>query len=150
MTILDGVDELQENVLDECIIPKVATIIQYLREEVVVRGIIQDDVGIAVILYDTVERNDAMVCRRKLVERDFADVDLPAHGWLVVVVHQAFDRIRFWVEGVRFHRAIDDAIAPNAQNLYELQRTAIYTRPKLKLRCGRLASHSAVERRFVS
>jgi hypothetical protein len=50
------------------IVAEISSIIQDLREEIVVRRIIHDDVGIVVILDDFVKGNDSLVTRRNLVK----------------------------------------------------------------------------------
>jgi hypothetical protein len=61
MTIFDGIKKLEENVLDEVIVPKVAAVVQYLGEEIAVRSVVHDDVGVAVLLYNPVEGDNVWV-----------------------------------------------------------------------------------------
>ncbi len=59
---------------DDDIVAEISSIIQDLREKIVVGRIIHDDVGIVVILDDFVKGNDSLVTRRDLVKSDLANV----------------------------------------------------------------------------
>lgn len=53
MTIFNCVEQLQKYVLDQRIIPDIATVIQDLREEIIIRRIIHDDVRVVSLVHDT-------------------------------------------------------------------------------------------------
>jgi len=59
---------------DDDIVAEISSIIQDLREKVVVGRIIHNDVGIVVILDDFVKGNDSLVTRRNLVKGNLANV----------------------------------------------------------------------------
>lgn len=61
MTILNCVKQLEEDVLNQCVVPKIAAAMQYLREQVMVRCVVHDDIGAVVVLHDTVESDDTRV-----------------------------------------------------------------------------------------
>lgn len=56
------------------VVTKISSIIQDLREKIVVGRIIHDDVGIIVILDDFVKGNDSLVTRRNLVQGNLTNM----------------------------------------------------------------------------
>jgi hypothetical protein len=50
VAILDCAKQLQENMLDETVIPQISTVIQNLSEQVSIAGILHDDVSVIVLL----------------------------------------------------------------------------------------------------
>ena len=76
VAVLDSVEQLQEDVLDEAIVPKIAAAMQDLGEEIVIRRIIHNDICVGALVHNAVEGDHARVCRGELVQGDFADVDL--------------------------------------------------------------------------
>lgn len=59
---------------DDDIVAEISSIIQDLREKIVVGRIIHDDVGIVIILDDFVEGNNSLVTRCDLVKGNLADM----------------------------------------------------------------------------
>lgn len=60
--------------LNDDVVAKISSIIQDLREKIVVRRIVHDDVGIIVILDNFVKGNDSWVTRRNLVQGNLTNV----------------------------------------------------------------------------
>ena len=56
------------------VVAKISSIIQDLREKIVVGRIIHDDIGIVVILDNFVKGNDSLVTRRNLVQGNLTNV----------------------------------------------------------------------------
>ena len=83
VAVFHCVEQLEEDVFDESVIPKIATTMQDLREKIVVRCIVHDDVGVITLFDDAMEGDHARVGRGKLVECYFADVDLSLAWGLV-------------------------------------------------------------------
>jgi len=61
MTILNCIEQLEEDVPDQCVIPEIAAAMQYLREQVVIWCVVHDDVGAVVFLDNTMEGDDTWV-----------------------------------------------------------------------------------------
>ena len=61
VTILNCIEQLEEHILNQCVVPEIAAAMQYLCEQVMVRCVVQDNIGAVVILHDTVQSNDAGV-----------------------------------------------------------------------------------------
>jgi hypothetical protein len=61
MTILNCIEQLKEYVLNQSVVPEIAAAMQYLREQVVVRCVVHDNIGAVVVLNDTMQSNDARV-----------------------------------------------------------------------------------------
>ena len=83
VAVFNCIEQLEENVLDEDVVPKIATTMQDLGEEIVVRCIVHDDVGVVALVDDAMEGDHARVGRGELVECYFADVDLSLTWGLV-------------------------------------------------------------------
>jgi hypothetical protein len=60
--------------LNDDVVAKISSIIQDLREKIVVGRIVHDDVGIIVILDNFVKGNDSLVTRRNLVQGNLTNV----------------------------------------------------------------------------
>lgn len=54
MAIFDGIKKLKENVLNKVILAEVATMMQDLREEVSVGGVVHDEVCVVVLFHNPV------------------------------------------------------------------------------------------------
>jgi hypothetical protein len=76
VAVFHCVEQLEEDVLDESVVPEIATTMQDLGEEIVVRCIVHDDVGVVALFDDTMEGDHARVGRGELVKCYFTDVDL--------------------------------------------------------------------------
>ena len=61
MAILNCVKQLQEDVFDQNVVAKIAAIMEDLREQVVVRGVVQDNIRPVVFLDDAVKGDDVRV-----------------------------------------------------------------------------------------
>ena len=94
MAVLHSVKQLEKYVFDEEVVSKIPTVMQYLREEVAVVGIVHNNVSEVALLDDAVEGDDVGVGGRNLMEGDFADVGLPLAGCLLQLgVHETLDGI---------------------------------------------------------
>lgn len=112
MAVLDCFKELKEYVLDESVFPKVPTTVQNLREQIMIRCVVQDDVCVAIILDNPVKRNNARVSRRNLVQRNLANVSLPPLGRrLSLRVREALDGERLREERASLDRSINYAVS---------------------------------------
>lgn len=80
MAILDGVEELKENMFYEVVPPQVTTVVKNLGEEVVVGSVVHNDIGVFVVFNNTMQRNDVRMSAGNLVEGNFSDVELSLAG----------------------------------------------------------------------
>jgi len=85
MAIFHRIEQLEEDVLDESVITKIAAAMQYLGEQVMVRSVVHDDVCQVAFLHHAVKGDHAWMRRCELMEGDFSNVDL-ALTWVLVVV----------------------------------------------------------------
>lgn len=83
VAVFHCVEQLEEDVFDETVVPEIATTMQDLGEEIVVRCIVHDDVGVVALFDDAMEGDHTRVGRSELVESYFADVDLSLAWGLV-------------------------------------------------------------------
>lgn len=58
VAVLDGVEELEEDVLDEAIVSEVSSLVKDLREEVAIWAIVHDEVNEGTVLDDSMEGYD--------------------------------------------------------------------------------------------
>ena len=126
MAVFHCVEQLEENILDEIIVPKIAGIMQNLCGEIIVRCIVHDDVDVGTLLYHAVERDDARVGRGELVQSNFRNVDLLLVGSPMPWGNEVFccvGLLASMVAGV--NRTINDAVASNAQNFGEFEGSSI-------------------------
>ena len=103
MAVFNCIEQLEENVLDEGIVPKIATTMQDLGEEIVVRCIVHDNVGVVALVNDVMESDHARVGRGKPVKHYFTDVDLSLTWRLICQCHhyalhtyEMARRVCFW------------------------------------------------------
>lgn len=61
MTVLDRINELQENVFDKAVFSKVPTVVENLGEEVSVGSVFHDEERMVVSLDDAVQSDDTWV-----------------------------------------------------------------------------------------
>ena len=123
VAVFDGVEELEEDVLDEMVLAEVATVVEDLGEEVAVGGKVHDEVGVVVLLDDAVEGDDVGVGRGEAVEGDLAHVELALAGAGVDVrADEALDGI---VAGEGVDGAVDDAVPADAEDLDELEGVVV-------------------------
>lgn len=76
--------------LDQRIVSKIPTVVQYLCEEIVVGRVIHDDIGIFVVFDDAMESGNAGVRRRYLMQRNLAHVELSTGRQCLVGPDEAF------------------------------------------------------------
>lgn len=76
VAVLDGIEQLKEDLLDEVVITEVSTAVEDLCEQVTIASVIHNDVGAVVILDNAVESDDVRVGGCKLVERYLPNVCL--------------------------------------------------------------------------
>ena len=70
MAIVSCIEQLKENILDETVVSKIATAMENVREQILVRCIVHDDVHVCLVevLHDTVEGDNAQVSRCDLAD----------------------------------------------------------------------------------
>jgi len=85
MAIFHRFEQLEEDILDEMVISKIAAAMQDLGEQIMVWSVVHDDVRQVAFLHYAVKGNHAWVRRCELMEGDFSNVDL-AVTWVLVVV----------------------------------------------------------------
>lgn len=73
---------------DKCVVTKIAAIIEYLSEEVMIRGVVHDDIGKFVVLDDSMECDDAWMCRGNLMEGNLSYVELSTVRTLIFLVFE--------------------------------------------------------------
>ena len=61
MAIFDGIKKLEEYMLNEMILSKVAAVVQDLREEISVGSVVHDEVGVVALLHNSVEGDHVWV-----------------------------------------------------------------------------------------
>lgn len=131
--ILYCVKQLQENMFNKDVVAKISSIIQDLREKVMVGRIIHYNIGIIVILDDFVKGNNPWMARCDLVQRNLANVLMPPTSRLCGRVPQALDCIgtRVWRPCV--NGAVDDTIAPYTEDLDKFKGAAVDERPQRRV-----------------
>lgn len=127
VAIFNCVKQLKENVLDERVITEIAAAVQDLRKEIVVGSVIHDDVGKIEGFDNTVKSDDSRMPRSKLVQCDFANMDLPRARILNWRSYQALHRVGLWCHRSRpsFDCAIDYTVTTDTQNLHKLEGALI-------------------------
>ena len=61
VTILNCIEQLEEHVLDQSVVPEIAAAVQYLGKQVMVWCVVHDNIGAVVVLDDTMQRDNAGV-----------------------------------------------------------------------------------------
>jgi len=61
VTVIDRIEELEENVFDEVVSAKITSLLQNLAEQIAIRTVIHNDEGAFFLLNDTMERDDIRV-----------------------------------------------------------------------------------------
>ena len=126
MAVFHCVEQLEENVFDETIVPQIAAAMQDLCGEIMVRRIVHDNVHVCILLNHAVEGDDARVGRGDLMESDFANLDLPLAESPMPGGNKAFHcagPLGCMVAGV--NRTINDTEASNTQNFDEFEGSSI-------------------------
>lgn len=80
MTIFHGVEQLKKNMLYEMVAPQIATVVANLGKEVMVGSVVHNDVGVFVVLDNTMQRDDVRMSAGDLVKGDFSDMELSLAG----------------------------------------------------------------------
>lgn len=65
------------------VVSEIAAAMEDLREQIMVRRVIHDDISMVPLVHDAVQSDDARVRRGELVQGDFAYVYLPLASGLV-------------------------------------------------------------------
>jgi len=126
VAVFHCVEQLEEDVLDESIVSEITATMQDLGEEIVVRCIVHDDVGMISLINDAMEGDHARVGRGELVECYFADVDLSLARGLVARGDEALDSVGLLTGGVAsVDSTIYDAVSTNTQNFDKFQGTSV-------------------------
>lgn len=126
MTILHGIKHLHKYMLNQAIIPKIPTPMQNLGEEIMVGSEIHDDVRIEKILDDAVQGDDVRMGTGNLMERDFADVQLPlACSDVRLRVHETFHSVGFRTGRASVYSTVDDAVSPDAEDFHQLKGVVV-------------------------
>lgn len=61
MAVFDGIEELQEYMLDEAVLAEIAAAVEDLGEEIAVGGIVHDEINVVVFLDYSMEGDDVGV-----------------------------------------------------------------------------------------
>jgi hypothetical protein len=83
MAIFHRIEQLEEDILDETVVPKIAAAMQDLSEQIMVRSVVHDDVGKVAFLHHAVKGNHAWMRRCELMQGNFSNVDLALTWGLV-------------------------------------------------------------------
>jgi len=84
-------------VFDEVVVTKITAIVENLRKEVVVCGIIHDNISVIVVFNDAVEGDDVGMTTGELMEGNFPDMNLTLpKGLRIVPMYETFDGVGFW------------------------------------------------------
>jgi len=129
VAILNCVKQLQKYMPDQDVVAEVAAVVENLREQVVVRSIVQNDIGAVTFLNHAVESDHVGVRAGDLMECYFTDMDLSLAVQLVRLSNEALDGVRLGVEGMIVHRAVNDAITTDTQHLHEFEGVPINESP---------------------
>lgn len=89
MAIVNCVEQLKENILYEGVVSKVATAMENLRKQIVVRCVIHDDISVVKVLHNAVECDNARMSGCDLMQSDLADMNLSLARSLVSRSNQA-------------------------------------------------------------
>ena len=126
MAVFHCVEQMEENVLDETIVPQIAAAMQDLCGEIVVRCIVHDNVHVCILLNHAVEGDDARVGRGNLMQNDFANLDLPLAERPMPEGDKPFHCVGPLVcMAVGVNRTINDAEASNTQNFDKFEGSSI-------------------------
>lgn len=146
VAVLDGVDDLEEDVLDEGVVPEVPRLFRDLAEEVAVGAEGEDDVDAGRGLDDVVEGDDVGVGGGEGVEGDLPALEGPLAGVEPGLV-EALYRV---VPPVPREGFIDDAVRSESDDGDEFECTVVYPLPRevlvellLRRLLGRAAGHLA-------
>jgi hypothetical protein len=125
VAILHCVQQLEEDMLDEDVVPEIAAIMEDLCEQITIAGVVHDDVRVVEVLYDPVEGDDVRMDRCELMEGDFTDVEVALAGGLLLGVGEAFDGIGLGVGGAHVDGTVYYAVATDAEDLDQLEAIVI-------------------------
>ena len=76
MAIFHRLKQLEEDILDECVVPKIAAAMQDLSEQIMVGSEVHNDVGEVAFLHHAVKGDHAWMRRCELMQGYFSNVDL--------------------------------------------------------------------------
>lgn len=94
-------------------------------------GVIHNDIGVVVLLHNSVEGNNTWVGRSELVKGDFSNVDLALARGLMTRGDQALHGVGLRTRGVTsVDCTVDDAISAYAKNLDEFEGVSVNESPK--------------------
>lgn len=77
VTIFNGIQNLQKDVLDKAIVTKVSTLMQDLGKQVTIRAVVHHDEGTSILLNHSMEADDVRMERGKLVKSDLLHLKAP-------------------------------------------------------------------------
>jgi hypothetical protein len=83
VAIFHSIEHLKKDVLDECVVTEIPAVVKNLRKEVVVGGVIHNNISVIEVFHDAMQSYDTGVDGGELVKGDFSDVDLALAGRLV-------------------------------------------------------------------
>jgi hypothetical protein len=118
MAIFHSFEQLEKDILDKSVIPKITTAMQDLSEQIMVRSVVHDDVGEVAFLHHAVKGDHTRMRRCELMQGNLSNVDL-ALTWSLLR-NEAFHSIRFRTRNLTgIDGAIDNAITSDTQDIDE-------------------------------
>jgi hypothetical protein len=125
MTVLYCIQQLKEYVLYEIIIPEIATIVEDLREQIAIAGVVHDDVRVGKVLDHAVESNDVWMCRCKLMESNLTNMEVTLTAGLLLGVSETFNGKRFREGRADVDGTVHDTVSTYSEDLHELKFTVV-------------------------
>ena len=124
MAVFHCVEQMEENVLDETIVPQIAAAMQVLCGEIVVRCIVHDNAHVCILLNHAAEGDDARVGRGDLKQ---SDLDLPLAERPMPEGNKPLHCVGPLVcMAAEVNRTINDAEASNTPNFDEFEGSSIH------------------------
>jgi 23S rRNA U2552 (ribose-2'-O)-methylase RlmE/FtsJ len=130
MAVIDGVEQLEENMLDQVILAKITSLMQNLAKEIPIWTVIHDDEGAVLLFNDAMKCDDIRVGWCTFVKRDLLDMKASlADAVPCRCVKKAFDGVGRGIVGSRakVDRAIDDSVTAITQDAYEFEGAIVDT-----------------------
>lgn len=128
MTVFNGGYNLEEGVLDEGVLAQVDLLLRDHGEEVTIRAEVEDDENPILFFEDAVERDDTGVGGCKLVQGDFAALELPL-ARVEVGLGKTFDGVPCWLLrwGGSVEGEVDHPVGAGSQDGEEFEPASIDT-----------------------
>ena len=102
MTVIDRIEELEENVFNQVISAQITSLLQDLAKQITIRAVIHNDEGAVFLFNDTVKRHNIRMDRCKLMKGNLLQTKTSlAAGVSCRRVKKTFDDVGWAIEGIR-------------------------------------------------